>query len=79
MAARQADPRPAAWRCYAASWGGSGFKIQEAALVTGHKDWKMLKSYTHLPPENLHAIAAILPGGRSTGFEFPLDGLDDED
>jgi hypothetical protein len=26
--------------------------------VTGHKDWKMLRRYTHLKPEALHAIAA---------------------
>jgi hypothetical protein len=24
--------------------------------VTGHKDWKMLKRYTQLRPENLHAL-----------------------
>jgi hypothetical protein len=24
-------------------------------LVTGHKDWKMLKRYTQLRPEDLHA------------------------
>lgn len=35
----------------------AGFAIQEVALVTGHKDWKMLKRYTHLRPEALHAIA----------------------
>jgi hypothetical protein len=25
--------------------------------VTGHKDWKMLRRYTHLKPEALHEIA----------------------
>ncbi|MDO8912207.1 MAG: site-specific integrase [Phenylobacterium sp.] len=35
----------------------AGFEIQQVALVTGHKDWKMLKRYTHLKPESLHAIA----------------------
>jgi integrase len=34
-----------------------GFAIHEVALVTGHKDWKMLKRYTHLKPEALHTIA----------------------
>jgi integrase len=33
-------------------------KIQQAALVTGHKDWKMLRRYTHLQPESLHDIVA---------------------
>lgn len=35
----------------------AGFSIQQVALVTGHKDWKMLRRYTHLKPEALHAIA----------------------
>ncbi|MGE5564967.1 MAG: site-specific integrase [Parcubacteria group bacterium] len=36
----------------------AGFAIEHVALVTGHKDWKMLRRYTHLKPEALHAIAA---------------------
>lgn len=35
-----------------------GFTIEQVALVTGHKDWKMLKRYTHLRPEALHAVLA---------------------
>ncbi len=35
----------------------AGFAIQQVALVTGHKDWKMLRRYTHLKPEELHKIA----------------------
>lgn len=31
-----------------------GLQIQQAALVSGHKDWKMLKRYTHLRPESIH-------------------------
>lgn len=34
----------------------AGFQIHQAALVTGHKDWKMLRRYTHLRPEALHLI-----------------------
>lgn len=26
------------------------------ALVTGHKDWKMLRRYTNLRPEHLHTL-----------------------
>jgi integrase len=37
----------------------AGFAIQQVALVTGHKDWKMLRRYTHLRPETLHAAAMI--------------------
>lgn len=35
----------------------SGFTIERVALVTGHKDWKMLRRYTHLRPEQLHDVA----------------------
>lgn len=34
----------------------AGLSIEQVALVTGHKDWKMLKRYTHLKPEALHAL-----------------------
>lgn len=34
----------------------AGFTIEQVALVTGHKDWKMLRRYTHLKPEALHTI-----------------------
>jgi integrase len=34
------------------------FRIQQVALVTGHKDWKMLRRYTHLRPESLHDFVA---------------------
>ena len=36
----------------------AGFAIEQVALVTGHKDWKMLRRYTHLKRESLYAIAA---------------------
>jgi integrase len=34
----------------------AGFSIQQVALVTGHKDWRMLRRYTHLKPEDLHKM-----------------------
>ncbi|WP_430425176.1 site-specific integrase [Phenylobacterium sp.] len=34
------------------------FEIQQVALVTGHRDWKMLRRYTHLRPESLHEFVA---------------------
>ncbi|MBB5046676.1 integrase [Rhodopseudomonas rhenobacensis] len=36
----------------------AGFSIEQVALVTGHKDWTMLRRYTHLKPETLHQIRA---------------------
>jgi integrase len=32
----------------------AGLTIEPVALVTGHKDWKMLRRYTNLRPEALH-------------------------
>ncbi|MEO0636636.1 MAG: site-specific integrase [Pseudomonadota bacterium] len=34
----------------------AGLRIEQVALITGHKDWKMLRRYTHLKPEALHAL-----------------------
>lgn len=31
----------------------AGLSIERVTLVTGHKDWKMLRRYTHLKPEML--------------------------
>lgn len=31
-----------------------GYLLQQVALVSGHKDWKNLKRYTNLKPEDLH-------------------------
>ncbi len=39
----------------------AGFSIEHVSLVTGHKDWKMLRRYTHLRAEQLHVLAARLP------------------
>lgn len=36
----------------------AGFTIEQVSLVTGHKDWKMLRRYTHLKPEALHGLPA---------------------
>src|SRR5262245_37190476 len=35
----------------------AGLSIEQVALVTGHKDWKMLKRYANLRPEGLRKIA----------------------
>jgi integrase len=37
----------------------AGFSIEQVALITGHKDWKMLRRYTHLKPESLHTSRPI--------------------
>lgn len=33
-----------------------GYLIQQVALVTGHKDWRHLRRYTNLKPEDLHDV-----------------------
>lgn len=35
----------------------AGFTVEQAALVSGHRDWRSLKRYTHLRPESLHQSA----------------------
>ena len=35
----------------------AGLQIQQVALVTGHKDWKMLKRYTHLTADSIVQLA----------------------
>jgi hypothetical protein len=37
--------------------GAIKIAIEQVSLVTGHKDWKMLRRYTHLKPEALHEFA----------------------
>jgi len=48
----------------------AGFEIPQVALVTGHKDWKMLKRYTHLRPQHLHIIAKSLPAQVPSDFDW---------
>lgn len=50
----------------------AGLAIEQVALVTGHRDWKMLKRYTHLRPEDLHRIVRhILPYQSADGTVGP--------
>jgi site-specific recombinase XerD len=39
----------------------AGFAIEQVSPVTGYKDWKMLKRYTHLKADALHAIFMSRP------------------
>ncbi len=32
----------------------AGYEVQQVALVTGHRDWNMLRRYTQIKPESLH-------------------------
>jgi integrase len=43
----------------------AGLTIEKVALVTGHRDWKMLHRYTSLRPESLH------PRKTTKGFAKP--------
>lgn len=36
-----------------------GFKIEQVALVSGHRDWKSLKRYTNLKPGSLHGVMVV--------------------
>jgi integrase len=48
----------------------AGFEIPQVALVTGHKDWKMLRRYTHLKPQHLHIVAKSLPMKMPANFDW---------
>jgi len=37
----------------------AGFALEKVALVTGHKDWKMLRRYTNLKAEDLHKLQKV--------------------
>jgi integrase len=39
----------------------AGLSIEKVAVVTGHKDWKMLRRYTHLKPEKVFPVTAPGP------------------
>jgi integrase len=49
----------------------AGFAIEQVALVTGHKDWKMLRRYTNLKPEDLHDRASDLAAQRKSSLRPP--------
>lgn len=36
----------------------AGFRIEQVALISGHRDWAMLKRYTHVKAEDLVDVAA---------------------
>jgi integrase len=36
----------------------AGYRIEQVALVSGHRDWAMLKRYTHVRAKDLHRTAA---------------------
>jgi integrase len=57
----------------------AGLSIEQVALVTGHRDWKMLKRYTHLRPEHLHRAqprATNLLSAPTTGDTSGVAGTD---
>ena len=39
----------------------AGYQIPEVALVTGHRDWKMLRRYTNLRAEDLARRSSSTP------------------
>ncbi len=36
-----------------------GYRIEQVALVTGHKDWRNLRRYTQIRPESLHDFLPV--------------------
>lgn len=53
----------------------AGLTIEKVALVTGHKDWKMLRRYTNLKPQILHLHKGTLPAHPAGGLvQLEVDG-----
>ncbi len=44
-----------------------GLSIQHVAIISGHKDWKMLRRYTHLGAHDVHAALRAANGKRRAG------------
>jgi integrase len=38
-----------------------GYRIEQVALISGHRDWKMLARYTQIKAKDLHRVAEDLP------------------
>ena len=49
----------------------AGLSIEKVSLVTGHKDWKMLKRYTHLDPAVVFAQYHSQPAPSNIGRTTP--------
>lgn len=42
----------------------ASYAIEQVALVTGHRDWNMLRRYTQIRPESLHRPENVVPLAR---------------
>jgi site-specific recombinase XerD len=42
----------------------AGYRIEQVSVVSGHRDWGMLKRYTHLRAVDLHRAPAASADGR---------------
>lgn len=42
----------------------ASYAIEQVALVTGHRDWNMLRRYTQIRPESLHRAENVVPLAR---------------
>jgi integrase len=57
----------------------AGYSIEQVALVTGHKDWNMLRRYTQLRAKNLHLVDTLVATGHPStpGYNdpaYPVEG-----
>ena len=55
----------------------AGYSIEQVALVSGHRDWNMLRRYTKLRPETLHRDlpATVVPMAAATKLDCSHRGL----
>lgn len=55
-----------------------GLRIQEVALVTGHKDWRHLQRYTNLRPQDVHVSLARAQAARAPAAAAAAAAADEE-
>lgn len=56
----------------------AGLTIEKVALVTGHRDWKMLRRYTNLSPESLHGKGTVVDFQKASLMPEMLKDMDSE-
>ena len=56
----------------------AGLTIEKVALVTGHRDWKMLRRYTNLRPESLHGKGTVVDFQKASLMPEVLKDMDSE-
>lgn len=50
-----------------------GFRIEQVAMISGHKDWAMLRRYKHIKAKDVHKAFKDLLGAQDLKVEVMSD------